>query len=274
MGELGIEELRTLRRRLDATRALALRLQEMCAGEQAGEELQVMRATVWRALALSYRQAVGGDDHGLVDGLDDTDRATHESILASGESYAAGRAPSPLSTQTHEDERAAAVAHVCDQLLAAVDAERLRGDTMATVLAAQPDILERLDEMHQAAWSIVDPIVLELCRLRIATLLGCEVEQQVRSEPAIAAGLDEATIAELAAWPRSERFGPRERACLAFCEQFVIDVAGMNDDTALAVSTELGPHAFRAFVAGLLVVEQRQRLRLAWQRLLDQEPAP
>jgi alkylhydroperoxidase family enzyme len=128
---------------------------------------------------------------------------------------------------------------------------------------------QSLEALNAAAWSVVDAVLLELCRLRIATLLGCEVEQRLRTDAALAAGLDEATVAELAAWPTSERFGPRERACLAFCEQFVIDVAGMSDELAFAVSDELGPEGFRNFVSGLLVVEQRQRLRLAWERLFE-----
>jgi alkylhydroperoxidase family enzyme len=140
-------------------------------------------------------------------------------------------------------------------------------DLLTAVLREAPDVASLYAALDEAAWSAVDPVVLELCRLRIATLLGCEFEQQRRTETAVSAGLDEAKIAELAAWPTSERFGPRDRACLAFCEQFVIDVAGMSDELAVAVVDQLGAHAFRDFVAALLVVEQRQRLRLAWERL-------
>jgi alkylhydroperoxidase family enzyme len=144
-------------------------------------------------------------------------------------------------------------------------------DTTAVLtsgLRRHPDIAERLDDLHHAAWAVVDPVPLELCRLRIAQLLGCEPEQHARTPEALAAGLDEATIADLRGWPTSSRFGPRERACLAFCEQFVIDVANLTDDLARAVSDELGPAAFADFVNALLIVEQRQRLRLAWERLL------
>jgi alkylhydroperoxidase family enzyme len=141
------------------------------------------------------------------------------------------------------------------------------GDVLTIVLGEEPDVAPLYEALDEAAWSIVDPVVLELCRLRIATLLGCEFEKHRRTDTAIDAGLDEATIAELSAWPTSERFGPRDRACLAFCEQFVIDVAGMSDELAVAVADHLGPQAFRNFVAALLVLEQRQRLRLAWELL-------
>jgi len=141
------------------------------------------------------------------------------------------------------------------------------GDLMASVLVDHPDVLGHLDDLHAAVWDAVDPVLLELCRLRIARLLGCEAEEGSRTPAAAAAGLDEATIAELAAWPSSSRFGPRERACLTVCEQLVIDVAGMSDEVALAAAEQLGPETFRDFVTALLVLEQRQRLRLAWERL-------
>ena len=141
----------------------------------------------------------------------------------------------------------------------------------AGVLADHPDVLDAFEQLGEAAWRTVDPVLLELCRLRVATLLGCDAALDGRTEAARAAGLDEATVAALPAWPTSPLFGPAERACLAFTEQFVVDVAGMDDAVAAAVVEELGPDGFRTFVTALLVVEQRQRLHLAWSRLLGAE---
>jgi alkylhydroperoxidase family enzyme len=148
------------------------------------------------------------------------------------------------------------------------DPRRDTSAVLAEVLIPHPDITERLDDLHREAWRVADPVLLELCRLRIAQLLGCDAEQAARTPEALAAGLEEATVAELRAWPTSSRFGPRERAGLAFCEQFMIDVAGLDDHLAMALSDELGSVAFVDFVNALLIVEQRQRLRLAWERLL------
>jgi alkylhydroperoxidase family enzyme len=137
------------------------------------------------------------------------------------------------------------------------------------VLSDRPAVASHLADLERAAWSAVDPVLLELCRVRIATLLGCTDEAQSRSPEAIARGLDDTTVADLPSWPTSPRFGPRERACLAFCEQFVIDVAGMDDDLAFAVADHLGPQGLADLTAALLVMEQRQRLRLGWEHLLD-----
>lgn len=143
---------------------------------------------------------------------------------------------------------------------------------MSSVLDRHPDVRDALEEAWRAAWAAVDPLLLELCRLRVAMLLGCAAELGVRTPSAVTAGLDEAQVTSLSQWPTSPRFGARERACLAFAEQFVIDVAGLDDATAGGVRDELGEQGLVDFVSALLVVEQRQRLRLIWRQLFEGAP--
>jgi alkylhydroperoxidase family enzyme len=149
--------------------------------------------------------------------------------------------------------------------------ERSSDEVFASVLDGQPDIRDALDAVSRAAWESVDPVLLELCRLRMATLFGCPAELAWRTPAAVAAGLEEERIEVLAHWPTSPRFGPRERACLAFAEQFVIDVAGLDDAIAGSVVEHLGEQGLADFASALLVVEQRLRLRLIWQRLFEPE---
>lgn len=144
---------------------------------------------------------------------------------------------------------------------------RSTSDVLSAVLGEHPDIAAHLEEVHAAAWRAVDPVLLELCRLRIAALLGCDAEVAARTAAARDAGLQEVTVAELAQWPTSGRFGSRERACLALCEHFVIDVASVPDELAYDVAAHLGADGLADLVAALLVVEQRQRLRMAWAAL-------
>jgi alkylhydroperoxidase family enzyme len=146
-------------------------------------------------------------------------------------------------------------------------------DVLAAHLGHHPDVLANLRTAHDQAWQAVDPVLLELVRLRVAELLGNRPELAVRTPAAVEAGLDEATISDLSHWPTSSRFGPRERACLAFTEQWILDVASLSDDDARAVSDVLGADGLAAFASALLVIEQRQRLRLAWSRLFPTEEA-
>ena len=61
---------------------------------------------------------------------------------------------------------------------------------LEAVLSDRPALAAHLAELERAAWSVVDPVLLELCRVRIAMLLGCAEEAQARSGAAIAAGLE------------------------------------------------------------------------------------
>jgi hypothetical protein len=141
---------------------------------------------------------------------------------------------------------------------------------IARVLASQPDVAADLAAAHAAVWATVDPILAELTRLRIAMMLGNAAELAVRTPDS---GVDEATVAELSLWPTSPRFGARERACLTYLEQHLIDVANVCDDQTADVAAHLGDQGLVDYANAVLVLEQRQRLRLAWDRLFAKEPA-
>ena len=122
-----------------------------------------------------------------------------------------------------------------------------------------PEASGALSDLVVAAWDEVDPVLLELCRLRMAAILGFAAEQARRTERARAAGLDEARVADLAAWPTSPRFGAVERACLALAEQFVVDANGVTDEHVADVEEHLGAAGCYAFVQAVSVVETFQR---------------
>ena len=132
------------------------------------------------------------------------------------------------------------------------------------VLAGHTDVATDLDAAHRAAWAALDPALVELTRLRIAMMLGNQAELAERTP---GAGVDEATVAELSLWPTSPRYGERERACLTFVEQHLIDVANVSDEQTAAVAAHLGDEGLANYANVVLVLEQRQRLRLAWDRL-------
>lgn len=118
--------------------------------------------------------------------------------------------------------------------------------TLAHHLADQPDVLEQLNLARDAAWATVDSRLLGLCEQRIREILG------VAEKPV------------LANWYTDTSLSAAEKACLAFTEEYMIDVANLTDETAAAVRSELGDQAMVDFVSALLVVEQRQRIALTW----------
>ncbi len=136
------------------------------------------------------------------------------------------------------------------------------------VLGGAPDVAAELHAAHDAAWASCEPALLELTRLRIAMLLGNDAELAVRTS---GGGVDEATIAELSLWPTSPRFTERDRACLTLVEQWLIDVADVSDEQCAAVAEHLGADGLASYASAILVLEQRQRLRLAWAQLFGSD---
>ena len=134
---------------------------------------------------------------------------------------------------------------------------------LAAILARfAPGVGAAMADLHKEARGAVDPAILELCRLRLATLMGDEAETGGPVGAAPAMGPDEEKIAELADWPTSVRFTAADRACLAFAEQFVGDVSSLTAEDCEAVLAHLDPPAFYGFVTALLALDGHQRLRL------------
>ncbi len=94
----------------------------------------------------------------------------------------------------------------------------------------RPDLYGPFREFYAVFWRdrLVDPVVLDLCRLRVAQLLGCMSELAVRYQPAVDGGLTDVMVAELSSWPTSDAFDDAQRAAIAFAEQFVIDPQGIK----------------------------------------------
>ena len=125
------------------------------------------------------------------------------------------------------------------------------------VFALRPELFEAWREFASLFWTrgLVDPVVLELCRLRVAQMLGAAQPLALRTDEARRAGLDEARIAKLDAWWTSDAFDDVERACLRFSEQFVLDPKEIADADADAVVAALGDAGMVAFVEALALFD-------------------
>jgi alkylhydroperoxidase family enzyme len=122
----------------------------------------------------------------------------------------------------------------------------------------------RAVETELWAQDAIDPVTLELCRLRIAQLLGCADALAERTPAAVAAGLDEAAVAVLPRWSSDGRFDARLRTCLGYAEQLLVDAQGVTDEQAGAVIAAVGEGGFLVltYACGLFETTQRARLVL------------
>jgi alkylhydroperoxidase family enzyme len=126
-------------------------------------------------------------------------------------------------------------------------------------------IYERFVAMYRAVWerAAVDPVLLELARLRMAQLLRAEADLRLRHRPAIEAGLDEAKVGALASWPTSALFNESERAVLGFTELYVIDPHAIEDTHCEELHRHLSDAELAAFTLALATFEALARFRLA-----------
>jgi alkylhydroperoxidase family enzyme len=91
-------------------------------------------------------------------------------------------------------------------------------------LSLLPVAQDELRALYDALWvADVEPVTLELCRIRIATLI------RSRADLAVMSPIDAALVDALPSWPSSPLFTDAQRAALAFTEQYVMDVEGFTD---------------------------------------------
>ncbi|PXY24692.1 carboxymuconolactone decarboxylase family protein [Prauserella muralis] len=148
-------------------------------------------------------------------------------------------------------------------------------DTWSTIDARlrdlQPESARELDEMREVAWTSTDPVRLELCRLRLAALLGHPTAARTRTPAAVAAGLSEDKVAQLDRWPDSTWFDAADRAHLAFAEQFTMSVSAVTDEHINDLLAHLNPEQVCAFVGAVYVIEVEMRLKMVASALLTME---
>lgn len=138
--------------------------------------------------------------------------------------------------------------------------EPFRDASRGDVLALRPDLAAEHARLLDALWEHADPVLLELCRLRMAKLLGAATAQAERSPEAVAAGLDEQLVERLPSWPTDPAFTEAQRTALAFTEQFVIDHHGITDDHVSALQSALGPDGVVVLTTALGVWDNQHRL--------------
>lgn len=133
------------------------------------------------------------------------------------------------------------------------------------LLALSAPMASRFAELERDIWAspAVDPALLELIRLRIAKLLGCAPALAERTPEALAAGLTEDKVADLANWPSSPLYTARERMVLAFVESYVIDAHSVTDELCERLNEQWAPTQLAALTFAIGIFDAKARMRCA-----------
>lgn len=143
--------------------------------------------------------------------------------------------------------------------------------TTHDVLSLAGPVYERYRDLHEHLWRQggIDPAILELCRLRMAQLIGSTGELSVRHD---VADVPADQLDQLRQWPTSPAFGARERAALGFAEKYVIDAHSITDDDCAELNRHFSPPELTTFTTGLAVFEAMARFRVALDCAVEASP--
>ena len=129
------------------------------------------------------------------------------------------------------------------------------------VLGLRPELAAAHGRLLATIWAgPVSPVTLELCRLRMATLLASTAALSERSPAATAAGLTEERIGLLPRWPTDPSFSTEERVCIGFAEQFVLDHGQISDGDVRELTELLTPEGVVTFTTALIAWDNQHRL--------------
>ena len=107
----------------------------------------------------------------------------------------------------------------------------------------------------------LEPLLLELVKLRASQLNGCAYCLDMHAKDARARGEDEQRLHVLAAWREAPFYSPRERAALAWCETLtLLPQNGAPDDVFAEVEAVFSLEEIAALTFQVVAINGWNRL--------------
>ena len=114
---------------------------------------------------------------------------------------------------------------------------------------------------HAVRSSGLEPLLLELVKLRASQINGCAYCLDMHSKDARAQGEDEQRLHVLAAWREAPFYSPRERAALAWCEALTaLPQTGAPDDVFADLEAQFSPEEIAALTFQIVAINGWNRL--------------
>ncbi len=147
--------------------------------------------------------------------------------------------------------------------LASRDDSVTAGD-FESVLDLCPDLLERYRGFYGAIWDegILPARLLELCRLRIAELTGCEAEGVIAHSES---GLTILERSSLAQGDIPDSVTDLERSVLEVASKVPFEIHGVGDEEIAVLRQRLGDDGLVALMFALPLFDATCRLRLVFE---------
>jgi alkylhydroperoxidase family enzyme len=97
----------------------------------------------------------------------------------------------------------------------------------------------------------------------MAMLFGSSFDAALRYRPALEAGVTEDQIEALSSWATSGLFSDRQRACLEFAEQFILQSRAIDDAHVEALRRRISTEESLWFTTALTRIDGLQRCCIA-----------
>ncbi len=133
-----------------------------------------------------------------------------------------------------------------------------------------PQVGAGLARLRTDVWAASSADRLALVDLRIAQLLGDDPVPWAGANPSPT--VESTRRQQLSQWPTSALFSEEERAVLGFTEQFVIDVAGIDEHLRTELRSAVGPAHQLDVVVALFVLDYGRRVTMVLDRLFPDDP--
>jgi AhpD family alkylhydroperoxidase len=133
-------------------------------------------------------------------------------------------------------------------------------------MKAFPNGFEAMLELEGAVRaSGLEPLLLELVKLRSSQLNGCAYCLDMHSKDARARGENEQRLHVLAAWREAPFYNRRERAALAWCESLtLLPQTGAPDDVYEQVRAELAEEEIVALTLAIVAINGWNRFAVGF----------
>src|SRR5215207_8613085 len=127
------------------------------------------------------------------------------------------------------------------------------------VAASVPALAAAISSYQAFLDSVVEPGLVELCRLRVAQIVDGTDEPPPRAD-GVGSIVSDDQLRELADWSTSDQFDATEKACLQLAEYFCYNAQSVTDEHVAHVSARLAAEQVLALTTSLWLADASARL--------------
>jgi alkylhydroperoxidase family enzyme len=122
-----------------------------------------------------------------------------------------------------------------------------------------PELAGAATTYYDELTSLIDPLVLELCRRRIAQIAGVTSDPITPGGSSEVLGITADQLTDLASWRSSDSFDARQKACLEFAEYFCYSSVSVTDEHVANMSAYLTPQEILSLTSALWITDALHR---------------